>query len=213
MKLYNLDHSPYSTRVRMQIYAARLEVDIEPPPVELGTPEFNERFPLAKIPVLELDDGGYLGDSWVIMEYLEDMGPAPRLRPEDVLQRSQMLMLARCADTCLGPAGIAPLFANVQNAGGDGNSDMLEALDKELGRLERLLGYLPDFEDRGLTLGDITLVPHMDYALLLAPMFGLSQPLANHPRVEAWHRWALAHDPIARGSEEMHTAVRAFFGG
>ena len=52
MKLYNLDHSPYSTRVRMQIYAARLEVDIEPPPVELGTPEFNERFPLAKIPVL-----------------------------------------------------------------------------------------------------------------------------------------------------------------
>ena len=47
----------------------------------------------------------------------------------------------------------------------------------------------------------------------LAPMFGLSQPLANYPRVEAWHRWALGHEPIARGSGEMHTAVKAFFGG
>ena len=73
MKLYNLDHSPYATRVRMQIHKKGLEIAIEPPPDALGTPEFLARFPMGKIPVLELDDGSQLPDSWVIMDYLEEV--------------------------------------------------------------------------------------------------------------------------------------------
>ena len=104
MKLYNLDHSPYATRVRMQIFKKDLPVTIEPPPAPARTPQFLARFPLGKIPVLELDDGSQLPDSWVIMGYLEDVMPAVSLRPEGARANAHMQLLARYADTCLGPA-------------------------------------------------------------------------------------------------------------
>ena len=101
MKLYNLDHSPYATRVRVQIRKKELDVAIEAPPVALGSPEFIQRFPLGKIPVLELDDGSQLPDSWVIMEYLEDVMPALPLRPQGARACAHMQLLARYTDTYL----------------------------------------------------------------------------------------------------------------
>lgn len=213
MKLYNLDHSPYATRVRMQIHKKNLDIAIEPPPEELRSPQFTARFPLGKIPVLELADGSQIPDSWVIMEYLEDVMPSVSLRPEGATARAHMQLLARCADTYLGPNGLFPLFALITSgAGTEGAEQQKQALLAELARLERLLQYLPDFEGRDLHLGDIALVPHMDYVLLLAPMFGMEQPLQDCPRVAAWRDWVGRDAGVTRGSEEMHTAVRAFFG-
>ena len=213
MKLYNLDHSPYATRVRMQIHKKDLDIAIEPPPVALRSAEFLRRFPLGKIPVLELDDGSQLPDSWVIMEYLEDVMPAVSLRPEGATTLAHMHLLARYADTYLGPAGLFPLFACVTTPGGmEGAEDKLLALDEELARLQRLLASLPDFHQRKLHLGDVALAPHMDYVLLLGPMFGKEQILQNYPLVAAWWEWVCGDPAIAAGSEEMRTAVRAFFG-
>jgi glutathione S-transferase len=214
MKLYNLDHSPYATRVRMQIHTKNLEVGIEPPPVALRTPEFVARFPLGKIPVLELDDGGHLADSWVIMEYLEEITDSVPLRPVGALARAEMRALARCADTCLGPAAVFPLFALV-GAGAEaaGLEEALSALAQELDRLERLLQTLPDFAARDLHLGDIALVPHVDYLLLLAPIFGRENPLAGYPQISAWRDHVGENAGVARGSTEMLTAAKAFFGG
>jgi glutathione S-transferase len=212
LKLYNLDHSPYATRVRMQIHKKALDVAIEPPPEATGTPEFIQRFPLGKIPVLELDDGSHLPDSWVIMEYLEDVMPAMALRPEGARARAHMQLLARYTDTYLGPAAVFPLFARVAVPGGTEDAqEELAALDKELARLERLLQFQPDFRDRLLHLGDIVLAPSIDYVLLLGPMFGRQDPLGNYPLVSAWWQWVTADAAVARGSEEMRTAVQAFF--
>lgn len=164
MKLYNLDHSPYATRVRMQIFKKELAVAIVPPPAAVRTAEFLARFPLGKIPVLELD-GSQLPDLWVIMEYLEDVMPAISLRPEGARANAHMQLLARYADTCLGPAALFPRFSRVQVPGGTSDGAALAALDEELGRLQRLLEMLPDFHQRSLHLGDIALAPHMDYVL------------------------------------------------
>ena len=213
MKLYNLDHSPFATRVRIQIYKKDLDIDIEPPPVALGSADFVQRFPMGKIPVLALDDGGQLSDSWVIMEYLEDVTPARSLRPEGATARAHMQLLARCADTCLGPTGLFPLFALLTS--GAGNQDAtqaLAALELELARLERLLQSLPDFQQRDLHLGDIALVPHLEYVVLLAPMFGADKILAQCPAVEAWRDWVRGDAAVARGAGEMDAAVKAFFG-
>jgi glutathione S-transferase len=214
MKLYNLDHSPYATRVRMQIHIKNLDVGIESVPVALGTPEFVTYFPLGKIPILALDDGSHLADSWVIMEYLEDVTDSVPLRPIGALARAEMQTLARCADTCLGPAAVFPLFGLV-GAGAEAAAveEVVLALDQELDRLERLLQALPDFATRDLHLGDIALVPHVDYVLLLAPMFGRERPLAAYPLITAWRYQVGQHVGVARGSTEMLTAVKAFFGG
>ncbi|MEH6516700.1 MAG: glutathione S-transferase family protein [Halioglobus sp.] len=214
MKLYNLDHSPYATRVRMQIHTKNLDVGIEPSPVALGAPEFVARFPFGKIPILALDNGSHLADSWVIMEYLEDITDSVPLRPAGALARAEMQTLARCADTCLGPAAVFPLFSLV-GAGAEaaGVEGALSALDQELTRLERLLQALPDFATRELHLGDIALVPHVDYLLLLAPIFGRENPLAAYPRISAWRDHVGKNVGVARGATEMLTAAKAFFGG
>ena len=212
MKLYNLDHSPYATRVRIQIYKKGLDIEIQPPPEALRSEAFIARFPMGKIPVLELEDGGHLPDSWVIMDYLEEVTPAISLRPEGATASAHMQLMARYADTYLGPSGLSPLFQRISGGEGtEGAEDQVIALDTELARLERLLAFLPAFEQRELHLGDIALVPHMEYVQLLAPMFGFSKPLANYPRANAWREWVLGDAAVERGKAEMVTAVEAFF--
>jgi glutathione S-transferase len=214
LKLYNLEHSPYATRVRMQIMKKGLDVELVPPPAALRTPELLEHFPLGKIPVLELDDGSQLPDSWVIMEYLEDVVPAVSLRPEGAKANAHMQLLARYADTYLSPGALFPLFARVKMPGGTENAEeALAALDTELGRLQRLLQTLPDCRDRKLHLGDIALAPSMDYVLLLGPMFGRPNPLADYPLVADWWDWVVSDEAVAQGLAQMRTAVKAFFGG
>ena len=85
--------------------------------------------------------------------------------------------------------------------------------DLELARLERLLNQLPSCEQRELHLGDIALVTHMEYALLLAPMFGVEHALAAYPRVTQWWAWVKGDGAVATGLDEMLTAANAFFGG
>ena len=211
MRLYNLDHSPYASRVRTQIRKKGLDIEFAPPPVELRTPAFNQRFPLGKVPVLELDDGSQLPDSWVIMEYLEVVNPAVPLCPEEAIPRAQMQLLARYADTYLSPGGLFPLF---QRVGKPGDAEQeLAGLDAELARLQRLLDFLPDFRQRSLHLGDIALAPAMDYVYLLGPLFGLEDPTAAYPRVSDWWQWVREDEAVGATSEEMRAAVAKLFGG
>ena len=55
MKLYSGDLSPYSARVRMQIYAKGLTDIVIERPADFGTPKFRERLPIGRIPVLDID--------------------------------------------------------------------------------------------------------------------------------------------------------------
>ena len=74
MKLYSGDLSPYSAKVRMQIYAKAIsDIEIELPQGFL-TGEFHKTSPLARIPVLDLG-GDVIPESEVISEYLEELYP------------------------------------------------------------------------------------------------------------------------------------------
>lgn len=212
MKLYSLNHSPYATRVRTVIRKKALDVQIVAPTEALRTEEFVAHFPMGKIPVLELDDGSQLPDSWVIMEYLDATGGGLALTPDTTLERAHMQLLARYADTYLSPGGLFPLFnVVVQGRVAEGAEAEMASLDAELARFERLLGMLPDFADRKLNLGDIALVPHLDFVQMLTPLFGNSDPLASYPGVAAWHQWVLEDEAVAESSREMAEATAAFF--
>lgn len=212
MKLYNLNHSPYATRVRTVIRKKELDVEITAPAEALRTEEFVAHFPMGKIPVLELDDGSQLPDSWVIMEYLDAVGDGPSLSPVGKLEKAHMQLLARYADTYLSPTGLFPLFnVVVQGRVAEGAEVELAALSTELARFERLLGMLPDFEARELNLGDIALVPHLDFVQMLTPLFGKPEPLAEFSRVDAWQQWVKTDAAVAESSREMAEATAAFF--
>lgn len=214
MKLYSLSHSPYATRVRTLVRKAGLDIEICPPPETLRTPEFVAHFPMGKMPVLELDDGGQLPDSWVIMRYLDEVACASAYTPNDALGRAHMELLLRYADTYLAPGGLFPLFKRVGQGAEEGDvAEDLAGLEAELARFERLLSMLPPIAERALHLGDMALVPHMDFVLMLAPMFGVSEPLSAHPRVAQWYAWVQADPAVAESTEEMRAAVATFFGG
>lgn len=79
MKLYSGDLSPYSAKVRMQIYAKGIDSVTLERPAGFGTEAWWKTSPIGRIPVLELDDGQLIPELEVIAEYLEDTFPTPRL--------------------------------------------------------------------------------------------------------------------------------------
>ncbi|CAA0079888.1 putative GST-like protein YibF [Halioglobus japonicus] len=209
MKLFNLDHSPYATRVRIQIKHGQLPLAVEAPPVQLRTPEFVAQFPYGKIPILQLDDGSHLADSWVIMEYLESCFADSGLLPADALERARMQTLARCADTCLGPGAVFPMFAAVAKR--DNAVTLVENMDAELQRLDHVLAGQGDVTARSLHLGDVALAPHLSYLLLLAPLFGADDALGGYDAVSAWWQWVNTDAAVAEELGVMQQAAAAFF--
>lgn len=65
---------------------------------EQRTAEHLERNPLAKIPVLELDDGSFLTESLAIIEYLEDLVPDPPMIGATPLDRARTRELERIVE-------------------------------------------------------------------------------------------------------------------
>jgi len=97
MKLYSWDLSPYSARVRMQIYAKGLtDIAIEQPPT-YGTLKFYQDHPIGRIPLLEVD-GEAIPESAVIAEYLEEIYPEPSLLGATPRENANIRSLARIGD-------------------------------------------------------------------------------------------------------------------
>lgn len=87
MKLYIFPVAPNPTRVRLYLAEKReagAKFDVEEVMVSLidkeqQSAEHRARNPLAKLPVLETDDGEFLTESAAIIEYLEELVPEPAM--------------------------------------------------------------------------------------------------------------------------------------
>lgn len=211
MKLLNLDHSPYATRVRIQLRKKNLPIAIQTPDVALRTSEFSDRYPLGKVPVLILDNGDSLGESTVIMDYLEDTQPADTsLRPDSAWARAQMHLLTRYADTHLGPGALFPVFKQLMNPGEKDMASLLPLLHAELAKGDRLLATQPPLDMRDLHLGDIALVTTLAYVVLLAPALGEVDILDDYPHLQAWWQWVMSDSAVSQSINELSEAFKAF---
>ena len=210
MQLLSSDFSPYSTRVRIQIRKKKLPIDIvAPTEPALRTAAFADTYPLAKIPVLCLDDGSSLGESWAIMEYLEAKYPDTPLRPTEPLGIAHINMVSRYADLHLSPA-LFPLFASLlRNTPIELDKEII-GLQKELEKGDRLLKSLPPFADRKLNIGDIALATNMLFAIETPRLFGCNNILQATPVLSDWWRWVNRDSDVQRGMAEMTHALNAF---
>ncbi len=103
MKLYVFPVAPNPTRLRLYLAEKREggarfdieEVMVNLPEGEQRSAEHLERNPLAKLPVLETDDGVYLTESLAIMEYLEELVPDPPMIGTTPLARARTRELER----------------------------------------------------------------------------------------------------------------------
>ena len=167
MKLYTADLSPYSARVRMQIYAKGMrDIVFEPPGEHWGLPKFRERFPIGRVPVLDIG-GDTIPESEVIAEYLEEICPEPSLLGATPRETAHIRTLARIGDIYL----INNMFMLARLTGALGSQTPTAARDNAVsdqlaGEVVRNLRALDKFIGTDgfaccgrITLADCALVP------------------------------------------------------
>ncbi len=213
MKLLTGDLSPYSAKVRMQIYAMGI-TDIEfelPTSFYLG--KLAELSPIGRIPVLQLADG-IIPESEVIAEYLDDLYPDKSLAGTSPRERAAVRLLSRIADIYLMNNIFMVLPQINRKTRNDGIRDLLvsqvnrgmDALDKHLGESTFAVG------DK-LTRADCTLVPALWLCQNTVPRLDVPNPILGTTRVaEYWNR-IQQNEHAARVLQEMDQGMRARLDG
>ncbi|MBJ3775454.1 glutathione S-transferase family protein [Acuticoccus mangrovi] len=110
--LYNAPQSTCSQRVRYVLHAK--EEGFEEHRLDLFSgdqlkPDYLALNPNGVVPTL-VDDGRVVIDSAVIMEYLDETRPDPRLVPEDAFERARMRAMLRFIDEVPTPAVRVPSY-------------------------------------------------------------------------------------------------------
>jgi len=214
MKLYSWDLSPYSARVRMQIYAKGLTgITIEKPPT-YGTPKFYEDHPLGRVPLLDID-GEAIAESAVIAEYLEEIHPEPSLLGATPRENAHIRTLARIGDIyLLNNAFMLAVQTRVLAAKTpvtEGNERIIALLGGHLSSgtqaLDRMIGR-DGFACLGrVTLADCALVPALFFLEYALPGSGLDDPIAANPNVAAYRNAIQKEVSAVRILAELHRGL------
>ncbi|MBE08799.1 MAG: glutathione S-transferase [Rhodospirillaceae bacterium] len=98
MKLWSAQVAPNPRRV--VIYLMEKGIDVETVDIDLGakenfTPDFLAKNGLARVPVLEMDDGTFLTESKAICRYFEELNPEPTLMGTNARDRANIEMWDR----------------------------------------------------------------------------------------------------------------------
>ena len=204
MKLHTSARAPNPRRVAM-FMAEKNITDIELVMIDLNnqqhrSSEFLAKSPLAKIPVLELDDGRMLGETRAICTYLEGLVAEPNLMGVTFEERAFIEMSDRRVEFYLlgtignwirhSHPGLAPLeqpqFPDFGSSQGEKLRGVAHWLDDELSRHPFVAG------DR-FTIADITAFCAVEFARGLMKFRPANEAM---PHLAAW-RDRIAERPSA----------------
>lgn len=209
MYLISLPHSPYAARLRMQILAKGLDIDIRKPESSPAGDAFSRLNPLAKIPVLVLDDGRTISESAAIAEYIEDEFDGTPCLPRTPFDKASVRTTVSMANTHIAPA----LFALFKQAGKPLSSEDSAILWQPL---ELLLSRWQSWRiSRGESTtpwhtGDFAMATNAWYIETLALKFNRPSPLMFHAELHKWWQACQASSSIAPVLEEMQAGFAAF---
>ena len=207
MKLYSGDLSPYSARVRMQIYAKGITDIALERPATFGTPKFRQDHPIGRIPVLDID-GDMMPESEVIAEYLEEIYPTPSMlgatpretahirtvaRIGDIYIMNNMFMLSGQSYAATRNQGVVDLLSGqvVRN---------IKALDKMIGK--------DGFACCGrVTMADCALVPGLFLVENVLSNVGVENPIPKNANVAAYWAAIQQNEHAAKTLAELHRGL------
>jgi len=223
MKLYTADFSPYSARIRMQVYAkAATDIAFELPE-HWGLPKFREKFLIGRVPVLDVD-GDLIPESDVIAEYLEEIYPEPSLLGRTPRETAHIRTLARLADIYI----MNNLFLLSRLTGALSrrtpasvrDNPVYEQLAGEVMRnlhvLDELIGTDGFAYGGRITLADCALVPALSRVEIVLPAVGVDPPIPANAKLAAY--WASIQSnehaarvlsELRRGYEERREMIRS----
>jgi glutathione S-transferase len=214
MKLYSADLSPYSARVRMQIYAKGITDIVFELPEHWGMPQFRERFPIGRVPILDID-GDTMPESEVIAEYLEEIYPEPSLLGTSPRESAHIRMLARIGDIYL----MNNLFMLARQTGAWSRQTPAAARDSRVseqlcGEVVRNIKALGRFIATDgcaccgrLTLADCALVPALFLVENILPVVGVETPIPATTNVAAYWTAIQKNRHAARVLVELHRGL------
>lgn len=104
MKLIGSITSPYVRKTRIALAEKKIDVEFVLEDVWSPQSQIEQTSPLAKVPVLVLDDGFCVYDSRVIVEYLDSLAPTHRLIPEGGRERTEVKIWECLADGLMDAA-------------------------------------------------------------------------------------------------------------
>jgi glutathione S-transferase len=189
MKLHTGDLSPYSAKVRMQIYAkgiTDIEFDLDP---SFRQGKFSDVSPIGRIPVLDIGDGDIIPESQVIAEYLEEVYPEPSMLGADPRSRAEVRTISRIADIYLMNNIFMVLPQLSRRTRNEAIRDLFVAqVTRGMGALERHIGSGDFAVGDTMTIADCTLVPALWMCQNTVPNLDVPGPIDATTRVAAY--WA-----------------------
>ena len=209
MKLYITPRAPNPKRVCMFLAEKQIG-DVALVAVDLNaqehlTPDFLRRNPLARVPVLELDDGRFLSESRAICTWLESRFPEPNLMGRDGEERAFLEMIDRLAEWhILLPTGqwirhMHPGLAGLEKPQFPAYGERQEAArGPGLAWLEQRLGEGPWVAGERFSIADITAFCAIEFARLMKFKPGE----AGYPNIQRW-RDQLAQRPSASAGDRV----------
>jgi glutathione S-transferase len=207
MKLYSGDLSPYSARVRMQIYAKGINDIALERPAHFGTPKFREEFPIGRIPVLDID-GDMLPESEVIAEYLEEIYPEPSMLGANPRETAHIRTVARIGDIYL----MNNMFMlSPQSRAATRNQGIVDLLGGQVVRnikaLDKIIGKNGFACCGRLTMADCALVPGLFLVENVLPATGVDDPIPKNPNVAAYWAAIQTNEHAAKTLGELHRGL------
>ncbi len=100
LRLHGFRFSNYHSLVKVVLFERGLEFE-EVITYPLADEAYRAKNPTGKFPCLEIEDGTFLGESKVILNYLEDAYPDVPLLPENPLERARVRELMEVIDLYL----------------------------------------------------------------------------------------------------------------
>jgi glutathione S-transferase len=191
----------------MQIYAKGIEdIAIELPPM-FGTPEFRERHPIGRIPVLDVD-GDMIPESEVIAEYLEEIYPTPPMLGSNARETAHIRMVARLGDIYI----MNNMFMLAgQSYAATRNEGIIDLLGGQVVRnMKALNSYIgtDGYACCGdLTMADCALVPALFLVDGMFPTLGLKNPIPVNAKVAAYWDAIRKNEHAAKTLGELHRGL------
>jgi glutathione S-transferase len=203
MKLYTGNLSPYSAKVRMQIYAmgiTDIEFDL---PASFFMGKLTEVSPIGRIPVLEVEDG-VIPESEVIAEYLDELYPERSLVGATPRQRADVRLISRIADIYLLNNIFLALPQMDRAARVDAIRDLfVRQVRRGIGALERHISTGEFAVGDTLTRADCTLVPALFLCENTVPRLDVENPILATEKLAAYWAKIQSNEFAAKVIDEM----------
>lgn len=207
MKLYYHPASTFSHKVLLALYEKGL--DFQPEFVNLFDPAANatyrKRYPIGKIPLLELEDGYLIPESSIIIEYLEGLATEPRLIPQDPEAARKVRFIDRMADHYL-TSQVGPLVFESWKPAPQRDQTKIESATRLAGicldHLEQQLEASPWVCGDRISMADCAVIP----ALLHVEQV---MPFEHYPNLQAYFQRARERPSYRRVLEDAVPALQA----